>query len=263
VAVPSGTRVRHSWKQGILKLSIGNFRQHAAFVLPGRLAVPLRFLPRAAPFPKAARYHRRTLLENSFDEKPVGSFPEGTRWVDASGPVCDIRVAAKAGAAEDHCLEFTDSPDETVSYRPFMYLSPWWLERQEFHRGSMAFSCDLMLRPGAMVGIHFRGQEHDRLVYGPSVEFCADDGSVRVRKREVARIAASKWYHVELAFQLGFDAGTFSLTLGQPGGAKETFADLPVNMKGFHRCDWVGILGLKATQETSFRIDNLRLEHRR
>jgi hypothetical protein len=67
------------------------------------------------------------------------------------------------------------------------------------------------------------------------------------------------WFRVEIEAAVGKDAPrTFTLRLTPPGGAPQTFRDLPVAGRDFREVHWLGFSSTAATNAV-FYLDNLRI----
>ena len=93
---------------------------------------------------------------------------------------------------------------------------------------------------------------------GPSVQF--HDGAVWVRGRRLMTIPHDNWITVTLQATLGRPNSTWTLRVTRPGGAVQTFPDLPCD-PDWQAARWVGFISL-SPGHAAFYLDDLSMKNR-
>ncbi len=202
-----------------------------------------RPLPPPPPPPKPLT------LDDGFEDTPVGAHPARAH-VSGEEQGASIRVTDERAAAGRHSLKVTDSATLQPAWQPHFYYEP------HLTTGTVRQRFDVWLGANAQFFTEWRDAGDYPRNVGPSVRFDAN-GDVSAGGRVLARMPAGAWFRVEIEAAVGKDAPrTFTLRLTAPGGAPQTFSDLPVAGRDFHEVHWLGFSSTAATNAV-FYLDNV------
>lgn len=255
--LPADASVSHSWKDGMLSLTLRNLRVHAAVLLDGLPDEPASLLPPATPVARRFAWANGDIarvIKAGFEVESQGHrlnpFAECT--VRESGTLT-IRATSEAASEGASSAKFTDGPDEK-GYLPCLLWQP-----TDLTSGTVKLSADLRLGDGSCPSIELRTVENRRAnPVGPSLRF-GPDGTLRTEQGKVLLAAPhEQWTRIELSCELG--SGRYDLRVSIPGQEPQEFRDLPcVGGTDFKRCGWIGICS-NARANSVFYLDNLRVE---
>ena len=255
--VPGGTSVGHTWSDGVLSLTLGQFRVHAAVLVDGVGDGPAPLLP--ADTTQASRfawvhYTDPRSVQLNFETESQGHVLEPFRdcTLRESGP---LRIVASEETASEGktSAKFIDGPDEK-GFFPYLFI-----QTIDLAAGTARFSADLRLGAGSQPSIEFRTVENRRAnPVGPSLRFGAD-GPLRTEQgKSLGVLPHDQWFRIEIACPLG--SGKYDVRVAISGRPPQEFPGLPcVGGTSFERCGWIGICS-HAREESVFYLDNVRVE---
>lgn len=250
--VPATTLVSHRWRDGVLHLDLKGLDLHCAVILDVTDESPLRLMSAATPMAK--RHIFGALTEEGFETlSPRETLPEsiGLCRTDAN---TSIRVTARTAATGGRSLKFTDHPDATKPFFPYLVIRPRGLNRDAIY-----MCLDLMLEDGVEAQIELREVENAReFPVGPSLVFTGG-GTLRAAGRDepLCDIPADTWLEISLIARLDGSA-VYDVRVRRGDGTQSTFRDLPFRSPKFVQCGWGGIIGI-GTNAGSFYVDDLRI----
>ena len=211
------------------------------------------FRPADAPSPFTARV--LLVLNEDYEDKPVGHVPGSVNFTDKEkGAVVEVTDTQAADGKK--CLRFVDAPGLKAIYHP---NRTWRTLRMS--KGSVAVSFDCMNsreRP-ATFWIELRDWTAKPYKPGPSMTILPE-GKLSIGKVRQLPFEPGRWYHVEIAFELGEDAPkTYQLRVapkGEPLGAMT----VPFSDGGFKTLTWLGFVAMDNDRHSEFYVDNLRVD---
>ena len=212
-----------------------------------------RALAAAIQFPKPYQPSRPEPLsfKDNF-EQATGSPLLSTATLDQEGRSDLVQVVQGGAAGGEHCLKVLDRPDLRAGYNPHFHWDPHHLQ------GRARLAYDIRLEPGAQADCEWRSEGHPYLA-GPSLRF--RDNALHARDRKLLDLSEGAWVHVEMKATLGQgSAKTWTCVVRLPGGAEQTFPDLPCD-PGWAAARWVGFSS-PGNSAAAFHLDNLETECR-
>ena len=193
-------------------------------------------------------------LDDGFEDTPVGAHPARAH-VSGEEQGASIRVTDERAAAGRRSLKVTDSATLQPAWQPHFYYEP------HLTTGTVRQRFDVWLGTNAQFFTEWRDAGDYPRNVGPSVRFDAN-GDVSAGGRVLARMPVGAWFRVEIEAAVGKDAPrTFTLRLTPPGGAPQTFRDLPIAGRDFREVHWLGFSSTAATHAV-FYLDNVAVEAR-
>ena len=148
-----------------------------------------------------------------------------------------IRVSGETAAEGRQSLKIAKVPGLAKPFYPYC-----WYETSQ-STGRLACALSVRLEPGAVLGMDLRqNAAQGAFITGPRLRMAAD-GALRVGTQDLARLAAGKWYRLELGLPLGDAAdGHFDLVLTGPDGQRTEAKGLACADPAFRRLDWCGFI---------------------
>ncbi|QDV11633.1 hypothetical protein CA51_15030 [Rosistilla oblonga] len=146
-------------------------------------------------------------------------------------------------------LRFTDTPDQPHAYYPMMSLAP--------KHSSGTTRCRFMIRLGE--GAVFQHEWRDAakpFQIGPSLWI--EKGVLKAKDGVSVKMPVDQWIRIEVAAQLGQEAGHWHLRVTVPGQEPQTFRDLTTTSPGWQNLDWVGFVS-QAKDNAVVYLDDLEL----
>lgn len=248
---PQSTGLSREWHDGVLDVTLPDFRIHAALVLEGG-AASISLLPGAEEYAPPRTYPRPAeILVENFEDAAPGAFPDLSVWAAVTDANTAIRVTDKMAANGTRSLEFRDAANARAPFVPYLVIHP-----QRLDRGRARFSCELRLQRESVVDIEFRDEGPPQLV-GPGIRFAAN-GTITAGGEDVGKVEHGTWCRVEVEFGLGFERPGFALRVTRGGDVLVDRGDLEYRDTDFRRCTWAGIIG-QGTADTAFHLDDIRL----
>ena len=202
-------------------------------------------LPPPPPPPKPLE------LDDGFESTPLGGAPaEATLSGLESGAA--IAVSTERAASGQRSLKVTDSKTIEPSWQPHFYYQP------HHSRGTVRFSFDVWMEPGAQIVCEWRDAGPYAGNTGPSVRF-DPDGKIVAAGRTIATIPIRTWIRVEMMVPLGRKSSrSYQLTVTPKGQPSTSATGLPFVGKDFAELHWLGFIS-SASADTAFYLDNLKL----
>jgi hypothetical protein len=188
---------------------------------------------------------------DDFEESTQGAGP-AKRTIQGADEDVHIRVTDETAAQGTRSLKLTDGPEAEKTFYPYLIYKP------EFSEGRATISFHIRLEPGAVAEVEAREYSGGKYTSGPSLRL-EGSGRLLAGGKELLRIPAGEWFHLDMGFGLGKDAApTYDLTVTLPGEDPQRFDALPMVKPEFSRLDWLGIT-CPGTAEAVFYIDDVRI----
>lgn len=233
--------------------TVGLYGDAAWVEAPRRVKrVPLPTLPPPPPPPPP-----KPFVED-FESFPTGSCPENLRLVFSPANRADlIQVTEETAAAGKKCLKLSDAAGLQHPWEPHVYF-----QSSRYGKGRLRFACDVKnsaeRRADFYLGLRDWGHGGEYFE-GASLTF-REDGWLLAANKELARVRAGRWCHVEIEFdQASATPGNYRLTLTVAGEKPQVFESLPPADARFRSFTWFG-LSMTGKPNTEFYVDNIRLE---
>ncbi len=194
------------------------------------------------------------LINDDFEDTPVGAKPAYAALVEAPEAGAVITVSDERAAGGRHSLKFTDTAEAPVYYHPHLYYTPRLVGDLR-----VTVSFDLYREPGAMLWTEWRHTPSYAKV-GPCLYIEADGQLLFQNKRPADCVLPdSTWLHIEMSDGLGSLAdGLWKLRIRDEKGALLFEQDdLPCDPE-FSRVLWLGFVA-HGTAPAIFYLDNLKM----
>ncbi len=256
-AVPENTTVSHSWRDGVLSLTLRDLFVHSAVLLEGLPDRPARLLPADTPLPQRfawAHYSTLRTLHLSFEAEDHGhKLDPFADCVVRSHGACTIRASKETASEGRYSAKFSDGPDPR-SFMPYLFVKPSFLAA-----GTVRCTVDLRIGKGAQPSLELRTVENRREnPVGPSLRVGPDGTLSTEQGRKLLLLPHNQWVRLEITCVLG--SGRYDLRVTLPGAQTRDLSSLPcVGGTAFTRCTWIGICS-NARERTVFYVDNLRVD---
>ena len=208
------------------------------------------------PDPEAPFVPSRILVLNEdFEGQSAGYVPDRVQFtVPEEGAVVEVTDAVAASGSK--CLRFVDVPGLAQVYHP----NRVWRDLA-VHEGAVKveFDCMNSAEKPATFYVELRDWTEKQIKAGPTMTF-QPGGYVRVGKDLQFACEPGRWYHVEIAFELGESAPkTYRFSFAPRGQTAEPVT-IPFIDAGFRTLTWLGLVAMDSDRHSEFYIDNLRVD---
>ena len=179
---------------------------------------------------------------------PLGGRPHEASIVAEDRPELVV-ISDEAGFSGTQSLRIENAPDLMRQYNPHFFYRPAYAEGVA--RSAFALRID-----EATVFYHeWRSHGHPYHV-GPSLQ--VRGGALSTDQGALLELPVGEWVQIEVIAPLGEDAGTWSLGVTLPDGARHEFADLPCRDQQWRQLRWVGFVS-NGTEPAVFYLDDIEL----
>ena len=153
-----------------------------------------------------------------------------------------IRVTRAADVPGGACLLMDDGPQFAVRYEPYMSA------RVNFETGEVLGKFSVRFDPAAELVYEWRdaGKPYKT---GPTIRFSAR--GLETQGRLLAKLMPGQWFDIEVAAQLGDNAGTWCLSVSDGKGKPQVFDKLPNQSKDWKQLKWLGFISDAAVKSES------------
>jgi len=219
------------------------------------VALPERVRLRPADVPVPFKARTLLVLREDYEGKPVGHVPGHVQFTDREkGAV--VEVTDEQAADGTKCLRFVDTPGLPQEYHPNRV---WRQLRMEEGSVSLSFDCMNSSERPANFWIELRDWTAKPYRAGPSLRILPE-GKLAIGKVRQVPFEPGRWYHVDIAFDLGESATkTYQLRVAPKGEPAEALT-IPHAHRDFRTLTWLGFVAIDSDRHSVFYIDNLRVD---
>ena len=194
-------------------------------------------------------------LSEDYEERKIGYVPDHVQQVDPTkGATVEVTDAIAADGQK--CLRFRDAPGLEQPYHPNRV---WRDLRLDSGTVQISFDCMNSRERPATFSIELRDWSEGQYRTGPRLQFLPT-GKLHVDGDREFPCEAERWYHVEIAFELGpRGAKEFDFAFAPKGSVAE-HQTIPFVDRRFSILTWIGLMAMDRDRHSQFYIDNLHLE---
>ena len=198
---------------------------------------------------------KRLSLTEDYEKKKIGYVPDHVQKVDPKKGAT-IEVTDVVAADGQKCLRFADAPGLEQPYHPNRVWRDLRLDRGTVQ---LSFDCMNSREKPATFSIEMRDWTEGQYRTGPRLQFLPN-GTLHVDGEHEFPCKAGRWYHVEIAFELGSNsAKQFDFAFALKGSVAER-QTIPFVDRHFRILTWIGLMAMDRDRQAEFYLDNLRIE---